>query len=69
MSSSEDDRDILEYLRTSPEHFFSAREICRRAGGKQKFEENDRWAYPVLSRLLMMKLIETNPAGHYKIMG
>ncbi len=68
MSSSDEDRDILDYLRTSPENFFSPREICRRAGGKQKFQENDRWALPVLSRMMMMKLIETNGNGHYRIL-
>ena len=67
MSSSDEDRDILEYLRTSPEAFFSPREICRRAGGKQKWEENERWALPVLARMLTMGLIEVDSGGRYRI--
>lgn len=67
MSSSDEDREVLQYLQTSPETFFSAREICRRAGGKRKWEENQRWALPVLARLVTLKLIEQNPAGAYGI--
>lgn len=67
MSSSDEDRDVLQYLQTSPETFFSPREICRRAGGKRKWEENQRWALPVLARLLAMSLIEQNNAGAYRM--
>jgi hypothetical protein len=64
---SAEEQAILDYLATNSKSFFSAREVCRRAGGKEKWDENQRWALPILARLLARGLIETDPAGHYRL--
>ena len=61
-----DEREIHDYLKAWPKQFISAKEICRRAGGKRKYQEDSRWAYPVLSRMLEKGLIETDSLGHYR---
>ncbi len=60
-------REILAYLKTWPGHFVSAKEICRRAGGKRRHREDPRWALPVLIRLVEEGLIEKDAGGHYRL--
>ncbi len=62
-----DEQAVLQYLGSSPEAFFSPREICRRAADKEIWERNPRWAIPILGRLLARGLVETNAAGHYRL--
>ena len=64
---SADEQTVLDYLATSPATFFSGREVCRRAGSKEMWEKNQRWAMPILSRLVAKGLVETDPAGHYRL--
>lgn len=64
---SADEQAVLNYLGTAPKCFFSAREICRKAGGKEKWDENQRWALPILSRLLAQGALEQDAAGHYRV--
>ena len=64
---SADEQAVLDYLATSPNSLFSPREICRRAGSKEAWEKNRRWAMPVLARLLARGLVETDASGHYRI--
>lgn len=65
--NSPEEQAVLRYLASSPNSFFSPREICRKAGTKEMWEKNQRWAYPVLSRLLDAKLVEQDKANHYRV--
>ena len=62
-----DEREICEYLKAWQEQFISAREICRRAGGKWRFREDANWALPVLSRLVEKRIVESDSGGHYRL--
>jgi hypothetical protein len=62
-----DERQILDYLKSWPRQFVSAREVARRAGGKRRFRDEPQWAYPVLTRLLEQKQVETDGLGHYRL--
>jgi len=62
-----DEAEICEYLKAWRDQFVSAREICRRAGGKWRYREDERWALPVLLRLLEKQLVEDDGAGHYRL--
>jgi hypothetical protein len=62
-----DEREIVDYLKSWPRHYVSAREVARRASGKRRFREDPQWAYPVLTRLLEQDLIETDGLGHYRL--
>ena len=47
-----DQTAISLFLKQWPDEFISRKEICRRAGGKWRFREDEHWAAPVLSRML-----------------
>jgi hypothetical protein len=58
---------ILRFLRTNPKASYSGREICRKAGSKQQWHENSRWALPFLSGLMSKRLIVTDAGGNYRV--
>jgi len=62
-----DEHEIFEYLKTWGEQFVNAREICRRAGGKRRFAEDNNWARPVLQRMKENHILECDAMGRYRI--
>jgi len=62
-----DEREIYDYLSTWGQQFVSAREICRRAGGKHRAYEDPDWAKPVLLRMTDKHVLESDPNGRYRI--
>ena len=63
----EQEQIILKYLEHAGEAGASTREICRKASTKDTWKENERWAYPYLGSLKDKKLVETTPAGNYRL--
>jgi hypothetical protein len=66
MILSSDELDIIEYLKSWNGKYIAMLEICRCAGGKQKFKASPNWAKNLMSRLVEAKLIEANDRGHYR---
>jgi len=62
-----DEREIYHYLKSYRHEYISGREIGRRAGGKRRFAAEPQWAKPVLSRMVERGILETDPAGHFRI--
>ncbi len=62
-----EEREIYYYLKGWKNQFISNREISRRAGGKRRFHREPEWAKPVLQRMVERGILETDPAGHYRI--
>ena len=62
-----DENDICQYLKSWPGQFVSTKEICRRAGGKWRYREDERWALPVLQRLIETGLVESDSTGHFRL--
>lgn len=62
-----DQTAICEFLKQSPEEFISRKEICRRAGGKWRFREDEYWAVPVLARMREQQIVESDETGHYRL--
>ena len=62
-----DEREIYYYLKSWRNEFLSAREICRRAGGKKRFRYDEEWAKPVLARMLEKGIVESDTSGHYRL--
>jgi hypothetical protein len=62
-----DQTAICQFLKQSPEEFISRKEICRRAGGKWRFREDEYWAVPALARLREERIIEADETGHYRL--
>ena len=62
-----DERQIFDYLHSFGEQWINAKEICRRAGGKRRFSEDNFWAKPILQRMKDRNLIEGDELGRYRI--
>jgi CheY-like chemotaxis protein len=62
-----DQREICAYLACWREKWISQAEICRRAGGKRRFQEDSRWAIALLPRLVEKGLIESDANGHFRL--
>ena len=62
-----EEREIYQFLKGWKNEFVSAREICRRAGGKHKYREDRDWAKPVISRMMERGIVESDGSGHYRL--
>lgn len=63
-----DETDIIEFLKPC-EAFVSPTEIAKKVGGKRRFSEDRDWARPILLRLLLEGLLESNEYGHFRCKG
>jgi hypothetical protein len=62
-----DQSAICQFLKTWPDQFVARREICRRAGGKWRFQEDEYWAVPVLQRMVEERIVESDDTGHFRL--
>ena len=62
-----EEREIFLFLKTYGTTFVAAREICRRAGGRRRYDEDHEWAKPILMRMVERSILETNSEGQYRI--
>lgn len=62
-----EEREIFLFLKTYGATFVAAREICRRAGGRRRYDEDHEWAKPILSRMLERGILETNAEGQFRV--
>lgn len=62
-----DEREIYQFLKSWGGQFVAAREICRRAGSKQRFQEEPEWAKPTLLRMAGRGILESDSTGHFRI--
>lgn len=63
--NSDEERIIMEFLKSDPEQFHSAATIGRRSSPKL-FRKDPKWPVVHLERLFLQRLIECDPAGHYR---
>jgi hypothetical protein len=57
---------IYAFLKASPKSYFAPVEIAKKAGGRRMFDENPRWAAPLLPRMREMDIIDQNDDGAYR---
>ena len=62
-----DEREIFRFLKSWGSQFIAAREICRRAGGTKRFQEEPNWAMPTLLRMAGRGILESDATGHFRI--
>jgi hypothetical protein len=62
-----DEREIFQFLKSWSGQFVAAREICRRAGGRQRFHDDPAWAKPVLMRMMDRGILESNSTGQFRV--
>jgi len=63
-----EEQQIYEFLKGYPDTFVSVQDISKRFGRGRKFEEDRNWARPVLRRMEMDGLLESNPFGEYRLL-
>ena len=64
---SDDEQNIMRFVQQCGATGASVREICRKSSTKDRWKENERWAYPFLSGLKDKKLLMTTAAGNYVV--
>jgi hypothetical protein len=62
-----DEREIFQFLKSWGGDFIGAREICRRAGGRRRFNDEPEWGKPVLLRMVERGILESNSTGQFRI--
>jgi len=62
-----DEKAIYEMLKASPDTFLSMREISKRLGRGRLFEQDRNWTRPILLRMEMDGLLDSNPFGEYRL--
>ena|SRR5258706_15754296 len=62
-----DEIQVFEFLKGSPNFAASAREIARRVGGRKRLQTDPDWIRPVLRRLMMDEVIDTDDLGQYRL--
>jgi hypothetical protein len=62
-----DERDIFQFLKTRGTEFVNAMEICRRAGNKRRFYQDQDWAKPILLRMHERGILDCDISGRYRI--
>jgi len=67
MILSAEELEILEYLKGYCGKYVPMVEICRRAGGRQRYSESPQWARTLMQRLVDAKMVEVNERGHYRV--
>jgi len=67
MDLTADERDIVQYLKSWNGRFVSAKEISRRAGGKRKHQEDERWALRLLPMMKEKGVVVADEVGHYRL--
>lgn len=62
-----EEREIFLFLRTYAPSYVNGREICRRAGGRRRYDEDHEWAKPILLRMVERGILETNSEGQFRV--
>lgn len=64
---STDEIQVYELLKEALNVSVSAREIARRLGGRKRLKEDPDWIQPILTRMILAEMIETDEGGDYRI--
>src|SRR4051812_48046006 len=64
---STDEIQVYELLKEALNVSVSAREIARRLGGRKRLKQDPDWIQPVLTRMILAEMIETDERGDYRI--
>lgn len=62
-----DEIEVFDFLKPFGEDWVNAKEVCRRAGGKKRYAEDNNWAKPILHRLKERMILEGDLMGRYRI--
>lgn len=63
-----EEKEIYEFLSEYGEAYVSCNEVCKRLGHSKRFENDRTWARPILRRMELDQLVESNPFGEYRLL-
>ena len=64
---SAEETEIHDFLKQFPNLFVSVLEISKRLGNRGRYDKDKVWARPVLRRMEMEGILESNPFGEYRL--
>ena len=64
---TDDEFNILQFLRSSPKNSFTRKEIARKAVHRSVFEQNQHWVNAPLHSLVAKGHVEVTENGFYRI--
>jgi hypothetical protein len=62
-----DELEIYDFLKGFGSNFISASEISKKVGKGRRFDIDRTWARPILRRMEMDDILESNPFGEYRL--
>lgn len=62
-----DEMRIIGFLNEFPEEFVSVVDVSRKLGKGRRYKEDRTWAAPIMRRMEMDGLLETNDAGDFRV--
>src|SRR4051794_30105678 len=62
-----DELEIFEFLKQYSSVFVSVVEISKRLGSRGRYTKDRTWARPILRRMELDGVVESNPYGEYKL--
>jgi hypothetical protein len=62
-----DETEIYEFLKSFRAVYVSVTEVSRRLGARRKFNLDRAWARPILIRMELDGLVESNEYGEFRI--
>ncbi|MFM1770374.1 MAG: hypothetical protein RJA22_2903 [Verrucomicrobiota bacterium] len=62
-----DEHQIFLFLKQFKKAYVAGREVARRAAGRRRFHSDPEWAKVPLLRMVERDILETDPAGHFRI--
>src|ERR1700679_1685168 len=62
-----DEKAIIDYLKGWPSSFVSGKEIARKVGGRERYEEDRGWVIPILAQLVRLGVVESDYLGYFKL--
>lgn len=64
-----DEKEIYDFLKERSPEFVSVNEISKRLGVRRRYDADRTWAHPILRRMELDKIVETNAFGEYRVAG
>lgn len=62
-----EETEIYDYLKQFPNVYVSVIEVSKSVGARRNFLVDRAWARPLLRRMEMEGLLESNPSGEYRL--
>ena len=62
-----DELEVYDFLKQYPHLFVSAMEISKKVGNKRRYLHDRGWARPILRRMELDGIVESNPTGEYRL--